>query len=178
DVDDAAASWAALPAALAADEPQLALRDGAVRIPRLARAAATDAKLSLDPEGTVLITGGTSGLGAVIARHVARGHGVRHLLLVSRRGRDASGVEALEAELAELGCDAKVAACDVTDRDQLAAVLASIPAEHPLTAVIHAAGLIDDGTIETLDRDQVDRVMRPKAGAALHLHTLTDGLAV
>jgi acyl transferase domain-containing protein/acyl carrier protein len=179
DLDGTADSLAALPAAMAADESQLALRDGALRAPRLARVDALGDEgegPSFDPDGTVLITGGTGGLGATFARHLAGARGARHLLLVSRRGRDAEGAAELEAELAELGCDATVAACDVADCDELAALLASIPEERPLTAVVHTAGVMQDGTIETLEPDQVDRVMRPKVDAALNLHELTEDL--
>ncbi|WP_411104780.1 type I polyketide synthase [Streptomyces sp. cmx-4-9] len=125
----------------------------------------------LDPEGTVLITGGTGGLGALFAKHLARQHGVKHLLLVSRRGPAADGVPELLAELAELGVEAHAAACDVADREQLAALLGKI--DRPLTAVIHSAGILDDATIESLTPEQVERVMRPKIDAALHLHELT-----
>ncbi|WP_254878880.1 type I polyketide synthase [Streptomyces sp. NA04227] len=125
----------------------------------------------LDPDGTVLITGGTSGLGALFARHLAGQHGAKHLLLVSRRGPAAEGVSELVAELVELGADARAVACDVADRDQLAALLGSL--EHPLRAVIHSAGVLDDGVIESLTPEQVERVMRPKLDAALHLHELT-----
>jgi acyl transferase domain-containing protein/NADPH:quinone reductase-like Zn-dependent oxidoreductase/acyl carrier protein len=129
-----------------------------------------------DSEGTVLITGGTGALGALVARHLAEAHGARRLMLVSRRGREADGAQALRADLAGLGCDAQVLACDVTDRAQLEKLIASIPDEHPLATVIHAAGVLDDGTIETLDAGQVDRVMRAKVDAALHLHELTKDL--
>ncbi len=128
----------------------------------------------LDPDGTVLITGGTGGLGAVFARHLAERHGVRHLLLVSRRGRAVDGVDELVAELAARGATARVEACDVADRDQLARLLGSL--ERPLTAVLHAAGVLDDGVIESLTPEQVDRVMRPKIDAAWALHEQTAGL--
>ena len=129
-----------------------------------------------DPDGTVLFTGGTGGLGAVAARHLAGTLGARHLLLVSRRGPQADGADELAAELAELGADARIVACDVADRTQLARLLESIAAEHPLTAVIHTAGVLDDGVIESLTADQVDRVLLPKVDAALALHELTSGL--
>ena len=128
----------------------------------------------LDPDGTVLITGGTGGLGAVFARHLAERHGVRHLLLVSRRGRDAAGVDELVAGLAERGATARVEACDVADPEQLARLLGSL--DRPLTAVLHAAGVLDDGVIESLTPAQVDRVMRPKVDAAWALHEQTAGL--
>ena len=123
----------------------------------------------------MLITGGTGGLGAVFARHLAE-QGVRRLLLVSRRGDAAPGADRLVAELLELGCDARVAACDVADRDRLAALLAAL--DRPLTAVVHAAGVLDDGVVESLTAERLERVLRPKVDAALHLHELTAGMAL
>ncbi|WP_432011402.1 SDR family NAD(P)-dependent oxidoreductase [Streptomyces cucumeris] len=169
DVDDAEPDWSAV---LGADEPQLAVRAGQLLAPRLVRPDATFGQApALDPDGTVLVTGGTAGLGAVFARHLATAHGVRHLLLLSRRGPEADGAAELVAELEGLGCHARVAACDVSDRDQLATALG--PLEHPLTAVVHAAGVLDDGVIEALSPEHLDRVMRPKVDAAWHLHELT-----
>jgi polyketide synthase 12 len=107
----------------------------------------------------------------VFAKHLAARYGARHLLLVSRRGRTANGVRELIAELGALGADARVAACDVSDRDQLARLLGGL--DHPLTAVIHSAGVLDDGVIESLTPERLERVMRPKVDAALHLHELT-----
>ncbi|XTZ15071.1 type I polyketide synthase [Micromonospora echinospora] len=130
----------------------------------------------LDPEGTVLITGGTGTLGRLLARHLVTRHAVRHLLLTGRRGRDADGVAELEEELAELGAEVTVAACDVADRDALARVLDEVPAAHPLTAVVHTAGLLDDATVEALTPEQVTRVLRPKVDGAWHLHDLTRDL--
>ena len=95
------------------------------------------------------------------------------MLLVSRRGAAAEGTDELRAELAEHGCGVEFAACDTADRDQLAALLAAIPGEHPLGAVIHAAGVLADGVIESMDRGQVEQVLRPKLDAALALHELT-----
>jgi acyl transferase domain-containing protein/thioesterase domain-containing protein/acyl carrier protein len=169
---------------LGVDDPQLAVRSGVAYAPRLARlpaeaeaAAAAAAAQPTAPGGTVLVTGGTGGLGALIARHLA-GRGARHLLLASRRGADAEGAGELVAELAQLGCEATLAACDFGDRDAVARLLASIPQERPLTAVIHTAGVMDDGTIPSLAPDQVDRVLRPKLDASLHLHELTRELAL
>jgi NAD(P)-dependent dehydrogenase (short-subunit alcohol dehydrogenase family)/acyl carrier protein len=178
DIDGADASWQAAAALLAAGEPQLALRDGVARVPRIARATAAPAATApaFDPDGTVLITGGTGGLGALVARHLAAEHGVRHVLLASRRGTEAPEWAQLEAELAELDVEPVVAACDVADRGQLEALIASVAPEHPLTSVIHTAGVIEDGLVESLTPEQVDRVMRPKVDGALHLHELTEGL--
>ncbi|QUH02488.1 SDR family NAD(P)-dependent oxidoreductase [Saccharopolyspora erythraea] len=128
---------------------------------------------ALDPGGTVLITGGTGTLGALVARHLVAEHGVRHLVLTSRRGRDAEGARRLEAELAELGIDVTIAACDVADRDAVAALISALPEAHPLTAVVHTAGVTDDALLESMTPERVDRVLRPKADAAWNLHELT-----
>ncbi|QLH26192.1 type I polyketide synthase [Streptomyces sp. Rer75] len=132
----------------------------------------------LDPEGTVLITGGTGTLGAATARHLVARHGVRRLLLVSRRGLDAPGAPELAAELGELGAQVTVAGCDTADRAALAKLLESLPERHRLTAVVHAAGLLRDATIEALTPAQVDDVLRAKADAAWNLHELTRNLGL
>ncbi|EPD96937.1 hypothetical protein HMPREF1486_00433, partial [Streptomyces sp. HPH0547] len=180
DVDGGApgtATAAALAAAVAGDEPQLALRGGTVRLARLARVHAdteTDsAAPGWNPAGTTLITGGTGTLGRLLARHLVTEHGVRHLLLVSRSGPDAAGAGRLCDELAALGAEVTVAACDAADRDALRGLLAGIPAEHPLTAVVHAAGVVDDGVITALTPERIDGVLAPKVDAALNLHELT-----
>ncbi|MFD8965474.1 type I polyketide synthase [Streptomyces sp. NPDC059568] len=168
---------ALLPAALATGEPQLALRGDRLTAPRLVRASRadidTDAVASVGPMGTVLITGGTGGLGALFARHLAESHGVRRLLLVSRRGPDTPGVGELLAELAALGADAQVAAADVADRGAMAELLGRFSPEDPLTAVVHTAGVLDDATIGALTPERLSAVLRPKVDAAWHLHDLT-----
>ncbi|MEU6986584.1 type I polyketide synthase, partial [Streptomyces sp. NPDC046324] len=173
DSDDPATVPALLPAALATGEPQLAIRQGKLHAPRLARTKTAHRTAGFDPEGTVLITGGTGGLGGLFARHLATEHGVRHLLLVSRRGAAAEGTRELVAELAGFGVDITVAAADAADRDALAAVLDGVPDEHPLTAVVHTAGVLDDATVESLDAARLDAVLRPKADGAWNLHELT-----
>ncbi|MEU8578760.1 type I polyketide synthase [Streptomyces asoensis] len=180
DVDDHEGSRtvlaAAAAAALEAGEPQLAVRNGTVLVPRLVRAgepAAVPAAPFPD-SGTVLITGGTGTSGALVARHLVASHGVRHLLLVGRRGPDAPGAAALAEELRGLGADTvDVVACDAADRDALADVVDSVPASRPLTAVVHAAGVLDDALTASLTAPQMGRVLRPKADAALALHELT-----
>jgi pimaricinolide synthase PimS1 len=175
DTDGSDASAKALPQALAQAEPQLALREGAILVPRLARAPATSESTAepIDPDATVLITGATSGMGALIARHLAAEHGARNLLLLSRRGPDAPGAAELIAELEELGAAATVTSCDVSDRSQLEQAIDSIPQEHPLGAVIHSAAVLDDGVLEALDPERLAAVLAPKAEAAWHLHELT-----
>ncbi|WP_239488006.1 type I polyketide synthase, partial [Streptomyces durocortorensis] len=131
---------------------------------------------ALDPEGTVLITGGTGVLGSLLARHLVEHRGVRHLVLTSRSGPTAPGARELAEQLGALGARVRIAACDVTDREELAELLATLPAEHPLTGVVHAAGVADDGVIEALTPERITGVLRPKAEAALALHELTAGL--
>ncbi|MFB9414867.1 type I polyketide synthase, partial [Dactylosporangium matsuzakiense] len=127
------------------------------------------------PDGTVLVTGGTGGLGADTARHLVTHRGVRHLLLASRSGPAAPGATELRAELEALGAAVTVAACDVADPDAAAALLATVPAEHPLTAIVHTAGVLDDATVSTLDAERLAAVLRPKADAVRNLDALTAG---
>uniref|UniRef100_UPI0005645756 SDR family NAD(P)-dependent oxidoreductase n=1 Tax=Streptomyces sp. NRRL F-3307 TaxID=1463849 RepID=UPI0005645756 len=124
---------------------------------------------------TVLVTGALGGLGRLLVRHLVTRHGVRHLLLLSRRGATAPGAAELADELAGAGGTVEFAACDAADRAALARVLDAIPADRPLGAVFHLAGVLDDGTVESLTGERLDAVLRPKADAALHLHELTAG---
>jgi polyketide synthase 12 len=126
--------------------------------------------------GTVLVSGGTGTLGGLVARHLAAGHGVRDLVLVSRRGAGARGVARLAAGLAGAGAGVRVVACDAADRDALAQVLASVPARRPLVAVVHCTGVLDDGAIGSLTAQRVSTVLRAKADAAWNLHELTAGM--
>ncbi|WBB61306.1 SDR family NAD(P)-dependent oxidoreductase [Streptomyces sp. WMMC500] len=130
----------------------------------------------LDPDRTVLVTGGTGTLGRLLARHLVTRHGIRHLLLAGRRGLGADGAEAFAAELTGLGAQVHVAACDVGDRRALGDLLAAVPADRPLGAVVHAAGTLDDGVVETLTPARLARVLRAKTQAAQHLDELTAGL--
>ncbi|TDC62053.1 SDR family NAD(P)-dependent oxidoreductase, partial [Streptomyces hainanensis] len=177
DLDADESSVKVLPAVLAANEPQLVIRGETMRAPRLAYrdadSAARSTPRALATDGTVLITGGTGTLGGLVARHLVAEHGVRHLLLTSRRGPDAPGADALAAELTELGAQVTITACDTADRSAVTKLLATIPAEHPLTGVIHAAGVLADGVLDSLSTEQVETVLRPKVDAALHLHELT-----
>jgi acyl transferase domain-containing protein/NADP-dependent 3-hydroxy acid dehydrogenase YdfG/acyl carrier protein len=207
DLDGGRACWAALAAALVYDEPQLAGREGAFaafRLARIARAGgaagqraipphpssvhsdedagsspgAGAGSLALDPRATVLITGGTGNLGRLVARHLVIAHGARNLLLVSRSGQDAAGSSQLQDEIEALHATVRVVDCDVSDRPQLQALLASIPPECPLGAVVHTAAVLEDGVIDSLTHAQLDRVLAPKVDAAWHLHELTAHLDI
>nr|WTB03572.1 SDR family NAD(P)-dependent oxidoreductase [Streptomyces antimycoticus] len=174
-----------LPAAVAGAESEVAVRAGTAHVPRLVkirlhqdtppRAPHQDTPpRALDPDGTALITGGTGALGRLVARHLVTAHGVRHLLLVSRRGGTTEDIDAFADDLTALGAaDVRIAACDAADPEALAALLATLPAAHPLTAVIHAAGVLDDGVVTAMTPGQLDTVLAPKLDAAWHLHRLT-----
>ncbi|WP_394829190.1 type I polyketide synthase [Pendulispora albinea] len=195
DIDTTEASRRALPEALRADENQLALRNGHLLVPRLARwapsasSSSPSAPASSEPEstspnglggdgnrGTVLITGGTGTLGSLLARHLVQKHDVRHLLLLSRQGPNAPGADALARELEALGARVTLAAGDAADCTALEAILAAIPHEHPLTAVVHTAGSLSDGLIGSLTAERLRTVLRAKLDGAQHLHELTQHL--
>ncbi|MER5807299.1 type I polyketide synthase [Streptomyces sp. NPDC002033] len=152
-------------------EDEVAVRPAGAFARRLAHTPADPApRPGWTPRGTVLVTGGTGALGAHTARWLAA-HGAGHLVLTSRSGPAAPGAERLADELRTLGARVTLAACDVADREALAALLAGL--EEPLTAVVHTAGVLDDGVLDQLTDDRIDAVLRPKADAAAHLHDLT-----
>ena len=130
----------------------------------------------IDPQGTVLVTGGTGKLGGLIAHHLVAAHGAGRLLLASRRGEEAEGASELRAELEAMGASVRIAACDVSTREDVQELLGSIPAEHPLGAVVHAAGALEDCVIEALTADRLERVFAAKASAAWYLHELTQDM--
>lgn len=177
DSDDTDATKDALPAIIATPpdgEPQLALRNGIVHIPRLVRTPAPpDHADQLTPEGTVLITGGTGTLGALVAEHLVARHGIKHLLLLSRRGPTAPDADQTRRRLTALGAEVTITACDTANAAQLAAVLDSIHPQHPLRAVIHAAGTLDNALVTAMTGDQLEAVLAAKADSAWHLHRLT-----
>ncbi|HEY8987367.1 MAG TPA: SDR family NAD(P)-dependent oxidoreductase, partial [Streptomyces sp.] len=157
----------------AGDEDQLAVRGSGVFVRRLVRARAEAAgREDWKPRGTTVVTGGTGALGGHVARWLA-GAGAEHLVLLSRRGRDAEGAAELEAELTGLGARVTVETCDVTDKAALAEVLRAADEVAPVRAVVHAAGVLDAGLLEALTPERLDAVLRPKAQAALHLDELT-----
>ncbi|GAA1957194.1 type I polyketide synthase [Kitasatospora viridis] len=158
-----------LAAAVESGEPELVLREGGFQVPRLVRVLPAQAEQEDADWGTVLITGGTGGLGALVARHLVTGHGVRSLVLAGRRGPQAPEARQLQAELAELGSQVAVVACDVADRAALAALLA----DHPVRSIVHTAGVLDDALIGSLTPDRLDPVLRPKVDGAWYLHELT-----
>ncbi|WP_420719621.1 SDR family NAD(P)-dependent oxidoreductase [Streptomyces sp. RTd22] len=170
--------------AVRADEPQVVMRAGQLLVPRLtpARRASHDEPTAeglevtsgvLDPDGTVLIVGGTGLLGGLVAEHLVRTWQVRHLVLASRRGPEAPGAAELADRLSAAGTQVRIVPVDVTDAGAVAELVAGIDAEHPLTGVIHAAGVLDDAVVTSLTPQQVARVWEAKAAAAAHLHAAT-----
>ncbi|MET8949123.1 SDR family NAD(P)-dependent oxidoreductase, partial [Streptomyces sp. NPDC004542] len=173
DTDDASDFGALVAAAVATGEPQLLVREGTAHAARLTRAAvpAAGGEDTRPDPGTVLVTGATGSLGALVARHLVTGHGVRRLLLTSRSGMSAPGAAALCAELTALGAEVDLRACDVADRAALAELLDGVT----LGGVVHTAGVLDDGVVGSLTPERLDTVLRPKVDAAVNLHELTAG---
>ncbi|MFC7713713.1 type I polyketide synthase [Nonomuraea recticatena] len=167
EVEDGHADWSLV---TATGEPQVRVVHGKPLVPRLTRREVTAEPLP-EVSGTVLVTGGTGGLGALVARRLVARHGVRDLLLVSRRGPGAPGAAELVAELEGFGARVVVAACDVSDREALAGLLERVP----LAGVVHTAGVLDDALVEGLSAERMDTVLAPKADAAWYLHELTAG---
>ncbi|MEU0163813.1 SDR family NAD(P)-dependent oxidoreductase, partial [Streptomyces sp. NPDC006261] len=170
--------YEALASAVRSGEPEVSVRGASVQAPRLRKVTepAEPAEAPWNPDGTVLITGGTGSLGGVFARHLVVRHGVRHLLLAGRSGTESAATALLREELGALGATVTVAGGDLADRDEVARLLGRIPAEHPLTGVVHAAGTVDNAMVATLTQEQLASVLEPKADAAWHLHELTRGL--
>ncbi|MET9128186.1 type I polyketide synthase, partial [Streptomyces sp. NPDC004528] len=164
----AASRLAALLSGGGADEDQVAVRAAGVLARRLVPAPATDEPATWTPAGTVLVTGGTGALGARVARWAAE-HGATRLVLTSRRGAQAPGAAELQAELSALGAEVSLLACDMTDRVAVRQLLD----DHPVDAVVHTAGVLDDGVLDRLTPEQFDTVVRSKVAAALHLDELT-----
>ncbi|MEU1457129.1 SDR family NAD(P)-dependent oxidoreductase, partial [Streptomyces avermitilis] len=133
--------------------------------------------LMFEADETVLITGGTGTLGTLLARHLVTEHGLRHVTLAGRRGTATPEVRHLRADLAELGAEVRVEACDTGDEDAVRRLLEPLTAHHRLAGVVHAAGVTDDGVVSALDRQRLSAVLHPKVRGAWNLHRLTAHLA-
>ncbi|WP_393060650.1 SDR family NAD(P)-dependent oxidoreductase [Streptomyces sp. LN549] len=172
DVDPAGGVFAdVVGVVLASGEPEVAVRGGEVLVPRLVEVAAGVAVAQGVPDGVVLVTGGTGGLGGLVARHLVEVHGVRRLVLAGRRGLEAPGVGELLDGLAGLGAEVSVVACDMSDRDAVAGLVGGVGAD--LVGVVHAAGAGDNGLVGSMDGARFDRVLGAKADGAWYLHELT-----
>ncbi|WP_434444136.1 SDR family NAD(P)-dependent oxidoreductase [Lentzea sp. E54] len=177
DLDGTAASDKAWRELVGTDEPQLAVHRGQVRVPRLAGAGPAGPLGRTEWRGgSLLVTGAGGVVGSALTRHAVREHGVRDVVLLSRRGANAPGMAQLSTELRELGASVTVEACDAADREQLAGVLARIPSDRPLAGVIHAAGTSSDATIQSLTAEALEAVLPSKVDAVTHLDELTRDL--
>ncbi|WP_106685696.1 type I polyketide synthase [Streptomyces violaceusniger] len=182
DIGEEEADRKALPAALMLEaEPECAIRDGEVLVPQLLRAGEkasvpAQQRQFVRPDGAVLVSGGVGDLGRRVVGWLAGTHGVRDLVLTSRRGMETPGAQSLVDELSELGATATVVACDAADRDDVAAVMALFSEKRPLRGVVHAAGVLDDGVLTDLTPERLDAVFRPKVDGLWHLHELTQDM--
>jgi acyl transferase domain-containing protein/acyl carrier protein len=160
--------------AMDGEQDQLAVRSTGLFARRLVRGWPEQAgsREPWRPQGTVLVTGGTGGVAAHLSRWLARS-GAPHLLLVSRSGSAAEGASELRAELEQMGAQVSIAACDVADREDLRKLLASIPEEHPLDAVMHAAGIGQSIELDALTAAQMQLTLQPKVAGTWNLHELT-----
>jgi acyl transferase domain-containing protein/acyl carrier protein len=165
------ASAGTLARAVETREPELIVHGEEIQVPRLTKITSVGSPATV--EGPVLITGGTGGLGAIVARHLVTRHAVQELVIISRRGPEAPRARLLQASLEELGAKVTIAACDAADRDALAALLA----RHPVRAVVHAAGVVDNAVVTALTPESMAAVLRPKVDAAWNLHELTTDLS-
>ncbi|MER5704530.1 type I polyketide synthase [Micromonospora sp. NPDC002296] len=173
-VDERSAGLLVAALTTAGEEDQIAVRPGSVLARRLTRVPLGDSQPTnpWQPFGTALVTGGTGALGGHAARWLARS-GVENILVVSRRGMAAPGAQQLVDDLTELGAQAAVVECDASDRDALADLIDAIPAEYPLTTVVHASAVLDDAMINDIRPEQIERVLQAKVDVAYNLHELT-----
>ncbi|MDN3265888.1 KR domain-containing protein [Streptomyces sp. CSDS2] len=164
------------PGPLPDGEPQLAVRQGRLLAPRLTSAPGTGAP-SPWGEGTVLVAGVNGTRDEAVARHLVAAHGVRRLLLTTERGtRYEEEATELAVELTALGADVTVTVCDPADRQAVAALLAGIPAAHPLTGVILTAPAAGSDTSSADRANGLQPAWAARPEAAWNLHELTKDL--
>ena len=158
-------------------EAEVLLRPEGVLARRLLRATERPTGPAPEVTGAVLVTGGTGALGCRVAEHYARA-GARHVVLASRRGAENDRTRALTSRLAKDGVPVTVARCDIADREALAVLVEQFPADCPLEVVVHAAGVAEDGVLDSLTPQSLRSSLRAKTVGARHLHELTRELPV
>ncbi|MEU9510802.1 type I polyketide synthase, partial [Micromonospora sp. NPDC048170] len=161
----------------AADDPgvggQFAVRAGTAYLPRLVRAAGGLPTPAAIGQGTVLVTGGTGSLGALVSEHLVTTYGVRSLVLASRQGPAAPGADQLVERLTALGAAVRVVATDMTDRVRVGELVRAITDEDRLAGVVHTAGVLEDGVVSGITPDRLAHVLAPKVTAGWWLHEAT-----
>ncbi|PFH58252.1 hypothetical protein XA68_13985 [Ophiocordyceps unilateralis] len=176
DLGEGTGTTAIAEAVMLASEPECAVRQQQVLVPRMRRldsSSPSAGQLPLRTDGAVIITGGLGDLGARVARRLAIAHGIRDIVLTSRRGRVASGADCLVTELAKLGAKATIVASNIADRNSVEGIMAMFSSDRPLRGIVHAAGVVDSGVISTLTPQQCASVLAPKIAGAWNLHQLT-----
>jgi natural product biosynthesis luciferase-like monooxygenase protein len=158
-------------------EDMVAVRSGVAYVPRLTRisaAAPPPTPLRFGEADTILVTGGTGGLGLRVIDWLAS-HGARHIVTCSRRAPGADADAKLRA-LRDAGIDVEACAVDVADIVSLEACIERSAAVRPaISSVFHLAGVLDDGLLGTQTWDRFARVCASKISGAWNLHRLTRG---
>ncbi|KID96318.1 polyketide synthase, partial [Metarhizium majus ARSEF 297] len=177
DVDEETGRATLSQALMLADQTEIAVRRKQLLMPHMERAGPAAplpvGQLFVRADGAVLVTGGLGDLGSRVARRLATAHGVRDLVLVSRQGADSPGADALVAELAELGAKATIVGCDLANLASLGSVMQLFTPDRPLRGVVHAAGVVDSGTLPSLTARKCAAVFAPKVDGLWNLHQLT-----